>query len=391
MSEPRKVALYHPWIYLRGGIERTLVELLTRSRHEWTVFTSHYRPQDTFPEFSDFNVVQLSGVSVERNVFSVATACAKLLVRDPGIRAYDALMISSEGIGNLLTFRAPRIPLLCLCHTPLKVAYDSHHRARWLKLHHPGVFTRAGVQLFTLVDRFTWRRYQKIFCTGREVERRLLDAHLARPDQIAIAHPGVDTDRLRPSGRREPYFLWLGRLKWWKNPDLALEAFAEYKLRGGSGMRLIVGGTVDAGSQEYFRKLRRKYDAPDVEFISPSTDAELHDLIDRSTAVLCTTPNEDWGIVPLEAMAFGKPVISVNRGGPTESVLDGRTGFLCEESPRAFAEAMATLAAEEGLQASMSAAARQRSERYHWRNFVEPIDAYIDELPRLQWQKRAKS
>lgn len=390
MTARRKVALYHPWIYLRGGIERTLVELVTRSRHDWTVFTSLYRPQDTFPEFASFNVVQLSKVSVKRNVLSVASACLQLLVRDPGIKSYDALMISSEGIGNLLTFRASGTPLLCLCHTPLKVAYDRYHRDRWIRLQRPSLLTRAGVRLFTLVDRLTWPRYRKIFCTGREVEKRLLDAGLARPDQIAIAHPGVDTDQLKPSGRRDRYFLWLGRVKWWKNPDLALEAFAEYKRLGKSDMRLVVAGTVDEGSRGYFRRIRDKYAGPDVEFISPTCDAELYELIDGSTAVLNTTPNEDWGIVPLEAMAFGKPVIAVNRGGPTETVLDGQTGFLCDESPRMFARAMAALASDQGLQERMSRAARERSEQYHWRNFVGRIDSYIDDLPPVSRKRGGK-
>lgn len=380
MTGQRRVALYHPWIYLRGGIERTLVELVTRSRHDWTLFTSHYRPEDTFPEFSDFNVLRLSGVSVNRDVRSVAAACIKLLTTDPGVKAYDALMISSEGIGNLLSFRVNGVPQVCLCHTPLKVAYDPYHRKLWRKLQRPGLATRAGVRMFTFADRFTWRRYGRIFCTGREVERRLLDARLAKPSQIAIAHPGVDTDLLRPSGRREPFFLWLGRIKWWKNPELALDAFDEYR-RSGGRMRLVVAGVVDEGSRSYFEQLKATYERPAVEFMVPSGDPELHDLIDRSTAVLCTTPNEDWGIVPLEAMSFGKPVVAVNRGGPTESVLHGETGFLCDESPSAFASAMSLLAEDPSLQDRMSEAARLRSANYHWRHFVEPIDEYIDSLP----------
>jgi alpha-1,3/alpha-1,6-mannosyltransferase len=79
-------------------------------------------------------------------------------------------------------------------------------------------------------------------------------------------------------------------------------------------------------------------------------------------------------------MAFGKPVIAVNRGGPTESVVHGETGFLCDESPIAFAQAMAELSSDDGLQERMAASARERSERYHWRHFVETIDAYIDNL-----------
>jgi glycosyltransferase involved in cell wall biosynthesis len=384
-----KVAMYHPWIYLRGGIERTILEIVSRSEHDWTLYTSHYRPEDTFPEFADFKVVELSKSSVKRDVWTVARACLRLLVSDPGFKdSHDALMISCDGIGNLMTLRTSGLPLLCLCHTPLKVAYDAHHHRRWLETHHPGIATRLGVQLFARVDRLAWRRYERIFCTSREVERRLLNAKLARPEQIEIAHPGVDTDRLRLSGRREPFFLWLGRIKWWKNPELALDSFLEYQQRGGSA-RLVVAGAVDDGSRDYFRGLLRAYgDNPAVQFVSPESDEELHDLLDRSLAVLCTTPNEDWGIVPLEAMAFGKPVIAVGRGGTAETIIDGETGYLCDESPAAFSNAMGLIeAADEKRYTAMSAAARARSEVFHWDNFVRQIDAYLDTLapqPELQ-------
>ncbi len=48
-----KIAAYYPWIYLKGGAERALLETVTRSRHEWTLYTNHFEPEATFPEFSD--------------------------------------------------------------------------------------------------------------------------------------------------------------------------------------------------------------------------------------------------------------------------------------------------------------------------------------------------
>ena len=53
-----RLAVYHPWTYLRGGIERVLAELLTRSRHDWTLFTHHYEPAATFPELRSCDVVE---------------------------------------------------------------------------------------------------------------------------------------------------------------------------------------------------------------------------------------------------------------------------------------------------------------------------------------------
>ena len=74
------------------------------------------------------------------------------------------------------------------------------------------------------------------------------------------------------------------------------------------------------------------------------TDTERSALLAAAAAVVYTPANEHFGIVPLEAMAAGRPVLACNSGGPTESVLHGRTGLLAEPEPAAFASAMAQLA-----------------------------------------------
>ncbi len=81
-----------------------------------------------------------------------------------------------------------------------------------------------------------------------------------------------------------------------------------------------------------------------VILIRSFTDAERSALLTAAAAVIYTPTNEHFGIVPLEAMAAGRPVLACNSGGPTESVLHGRTGFLAEPEAAAFASAMAQLA-----------------------------------------------
>ncbi|RQM15765.1 hypothetical protein DD237_003394 [Peronospora effusa] len=67
------------------------------------------------------------------------------------------------------------------------------------------------------------------------------------------------------------------------------------------------------------------------------------ELLRKAHAILYTPDREHFGIVPIEAMACGTPVIAVSSGGPLESIADGETGFLCEQKPKAFAKAMAKL------------------------------------------------
>lgn len=81
-----------------------------------------------------------------------------------------------------------------------------------------------------------------------------------------------------------------------------------------------------------------------VILVQSFTDAERSALLAAACAVVYTPTNEHFGIVPLEAMAAGRPVLACNSGGPKETVLHGRTGFLAEPQPEAFASAMAQLA-----------------------------------------------
>jgi len=99
----------------------------------------------------------------------------------------------------------------------------------------------------------------------------------------------------------------------------------------------------------------------DVQFLKNLTDVQRANLLREATAALYTPQNEHFGIVPTEAMYMNAPVIACNSGGPKESVLDDKTGFLLPTDPIAWAEKMNILATNEKLRKEMGAAGRQNS------------------------------
>jgi glycosyltransferase involved in cell wall biosynthesis len=127
----------------------------------------------------------------------------------------------------------------------------------------------------------------------------------------------------------------------------------------------------------------------DIEFVETPSDAELTDLYARCHAVLFPSLNEDFGLVPLEAMASGKPVLAVDRGGPRETVVDGHTGLLLPDSSEAFAHAMRTLALLSDAELdTMGTRARARASQFGWDGFVDRIDEHIDEIV---WRPRVRA
>ena len=99
-------------------------------------------------------------------------------------------------------------------------------------------------------------------------------------------------------------------------------------------------------------------------FVQSFTDAERGALLAAACAVVYTPTNEHFGIVPLEAMAAGRPVLACNSGGPRESVLHGTTGLLAEPQPDAFARAMAQLAVRHSSAALLHALVLACAEGY---------------------------
>jgi len=368
-------------------VERVILEIVQRSRHRYTVFTNHLNYAQTYPEFRDLHdVVALDQVPVDRSFGAVLRAARTIAMQKLDLQDYDALLVSSEGLGDLITFRNHDQPVVCFCHTPVRPVYDPVYRATWLA-EHPSA--RIPLAMFSLgyhaITRLAWRYYRRVFANSREVAARIARGRLCPPDRVEVLHPGVDLDRIRPSFRYEPYFLCAGRIKWTKNVGFAIDAFREFQRiqTAASRWRLVIAGGVDAGSRGYLADLeQRAPPASGITFhLNPST-AELDRLYDGASALIFPSLNEDWGLVPLEAMAFGKPVLAVNRGGPTESVVDGETGFLLEPTPAAFAERMSWLADRpEGLR-RLGRAAADRARQYSWTSFVGRLDDYIAEVGR---------
>jgi alpha-1,3/alpha-1,6-mannosyltransferase len=138
---------------------------------------------------------------------------------------------------------------------------------------------------------------------------------------------------------------------------------------------------VDVKSRPYLQKLRQLADGVEqIRFLVAPSDEELRRLSGESYAIVYPPFNEDWGLAPIEGMAMEKPVIAVNRGGPSESILHGETGLLVDPTPQAFAAAMEKLADNPELVRTMGKKARMRAAEFDWSEFCSKLDACMEEL-----------
>jgi alpha-1,3/alpha-1,6-mannosyltransferase len=173
---------------------------------------------------------------------------------------------------------------------------------------------------------------------------------------IEVVYPGVEvgdaTPKPAPAG--EALVLSINRFDPAKNLALAVDAMAALRTRlspaAFSAVRLVLAGHVDGRLAES-RALAAALEARaaqlgldgQVSLVRSPSDAERKALLARAACVIYTPLAEHFGLVPLEAMAAARPVIAVNRGGPTETIVQGETGWLADPRPEAFADALATV------------------------------------------------
>lgn len=379
------VALYYPWLYLKSGGERTVSELLRRSRHNWTIITNRYEPDATFDSLRSAKIVELQRVSVKRSFRDVASAGWRMLTQKLDLTDQDALVVFCEGLGDMVVFRNHDIPVICFCLTPLRAAFDAVYQEEYLRMHRNRWYRRLSLKVaaaaFRAVDRQAWKHYGRVFAISGEVKRRILKGKLCRADKVAMIYPGIDLAELNPSGVYEKNFVLGGRIMWTKNIELGIDAFLDLQDRR-SDLRdytLTIAGFVDEKSRPYLAKLRqRAARSAQIRFVESPSDQELFALYQSCCAVLYTPLNEDWGLVPLEGMALEKPVVTVNRGGPQETILHGETGFLVDPKPQAVSAALEKLADNPALVRRMGKAGRVHVRQYEWTNFCKILDGCLD-------------
>jgi glycosyltransferase involved in cell wall biosynthesis len=300
-----RVALVHDWLTgMRGG-ERCL-EVFCELFPEAPLYTLLHVPGSVSPAIEGHRIVtsfvqRLPGAAA-RYRYYLPLFPAAITAFD--LRGYDLVLSLSHCVAKGVR-RPPGALHLSYCFTPMRYVWDLYDdyfggRAGWLpRLAMPPVAAALRV----------WDRRTGSVDGFVAISRHIADRIRRVYDrQAEVIHPPVDVERFRIAERRDDFYLVVSALVPYKRVDLAVAA------AGALGRRLLVVGT---GPEE--RRLRAAA-GPSVEFLGWRSDAEVADLYARCRAVLFPAV-EDYGIVPLEAAAAGRPTIALARGGALETMV----------------------------------------------------------------------
>jgi glycosyltransferase involved in cell wall biosynthesis len=358
-----KVALVHDFLNQAGGAERVLASL-HRIFPSAPIYTTILDPAALWPALrdADIRVSWMQGLPGVLRHFRAYLPLYPAVFDRLRLEEYDLVISSSSAFAKSARSRSDA-PHLCYCHNTMRFVYDFD---RYVERERFGRVARAALPpLIGRLRRWDVRtadRPTQYLANSATVAERIR-RHYGRSS--AVVHPPVDTERHQLGATDAPYYLVVSRLIPYKRVDLAVRAF------NALGEPLVViGDGPDRAALEGMA-------ASNVRFTGRLPDEDVLRHYAECRGVIFPG-EEDFGLVPLEANASGRPVVAFRRGGALETVIEGRTGvFFDQPTPESLAAAVRTCDARSWTKPELRCHAEQFGEAVFRTRILAEVDRLL--------------
>ena len=362
MDIPR-VAFIHDYLVQYGGAEKTL-EIMSDIFPEAEIFTGIYKPDLLSKKLNSKKIIS-PGTSLLSKWPKYFTFLMPLYFENFDLRNYD-LIISSGNAWAKGVLTKPTQLHISYIHTPPRFLYkysvESTNRNNWY--YKPFVsFIDTSLRVW---DYISAQRPDYLLTNSRETSKRIQkfyrrEATVIYPPVDVETKPAVESDNLKA-----PYYLAAGRLAAYKNFDLIIQAFNLL------GLPLEVIGT---GKEESKLKKMAK---DNIKFLGQASDEVKFRKMNECMGLIFPVEEEDFGIVPIEAMSQGKPVLAHRSGGVLETLRDGIDGmFFDKVTLEEFVSKMKEF--DENIKKSVynSNSIRDHVQKYSVNRFKKEFEAFV--------------
>jgi glycosyltransferase involved in cell wall biosynthesis len=312
-----KVAIVHYWLVgMRGG--EKVLESLCNLFPDCDIYTHVYCFDAVSKVISRHGVhtTFINKLPFANRLYKKYLPLMPLALEHVDLRGYD-LIISSESGPAKGIIPPPNSVHICYCHSPMRYIWNMYHEYKGGSGRLTQLLMPSLCHYLRMWDQSAAARVDDFVANSETVAARIRKYY--RREAVVIPPP-VSVHNFQPVGESEigEFHLMVGELVPYKRPEIAIEAFNKM------GKKLVV-----IGGGEMLDKMRRLA-GPNVEIMGPQPGSVLADYFSRCKALIFPG-EEDFGIVPVEAMASGRPVIAFGRGGATETVVPGLSGVLFED------------------------------------------------------------
>lgn len=324
-AENLNIALVHDWLTNHAGGERVLLEM-SKIYTKAPIFTSIYDPKGA-PQFEgkDVRPSFLQKFSFLKSKREFLVPFAPFAFEQLDLSKFDVVLSSSSMAAKGIITK-PEAIHICYCHTPSRYLWEPEVDTRAKSGFLSGLRKKIAHNL-RIWDRVAADRVDYFIANSHYVANRIKKYY--QRDSIVI-YPPVDVEKYAPSKEHKvgEYFLFVSRLIQYKKCDLVIDAFNDL----GLPLKVIGRGP----EKKYLQSKANK----NIEFLGYLSDEDMKKYYAEAKAFIFPA-EEDFGIVPVEAMASGRPVIAFHRGGAAETVVEGLTGtFFNEQTPQCLIDAV---------------------------------------------------
>lgn len=366
-----RVALVHDYIKEYGGAERVL-ESLHDIYPDAPIFTSIY-----LPEFLGPHKARFKGWKIQTSFLQDFPFKAKLIspfrLLSPfaftsfDFSDFDVIIVSATGAYFPNMLHKKNAVQICYCHTPPRYLYGYATAREWKKYPLLNGIGHIANHFLRILDEKISQRVDYYIANSHEVADRIKKFY--RKD-ASVIYPPVDISSKLPSvssKKKEDYYVTGGRLARAKHPGLVIQACSEL------GITLKVFGRAFAGYGEELKSLA----GDTVEFLGEVSDEKKKELLRGAKAAIFAFEDEDFGILPVEVMGEGTPVIAYKSGGLKETIVDGKTGV--------FFEQLTTEGVKKGIAKFENTkidpkACRAQAEKFNEERFKQEIKAFVQSV-----------
>ncbi len=310
-----RAALAHHWFLTMSGGEK-VCEAICEILDNPDLYSILADPKSLSPTLkkSVLNTSFIQKLPGAQKYYRYYAVLFPFAVESFDLSSYELVISSDSSVVKGIKTQ-PETCHICFCHSPMRYAWNAFHEYTRNFGTIKKSLTSVVMSYLSAYDYVASARVD-FFAAPSETSRKRIRKYYRR--ESTVIHPPCDVDRFYASADMEDYYLFVGRLVDYKRADLAVRAFSQ------SGKRLLVVGT---GPELNALKCMA---SRNVEFLGWVDDSELARIYSRCKALIFPG-EEDFGIVPVEAQAAGRPVIAYGKGGALETVISEKTGMFFHE------------------------------------------------------------
>lgn len=324
-----KIAIVADWLIDFWWAELVIEELLSMFPNA-EIFTSVCFMKHKMLENRTIHTSFLQKIPFLNRRHKLAGFLRPFAFRQFDFRNFDIIISSSsaESKNAGFTKRWPNTKHFCYCHTPIR--YYWSHFEEYKNMLEFGKLNFLAKWIFPNIVK-KMRKYDleaskkvDVFWANSQTTAERIEKFYHRKSEVI--YPGVDENLFHPTDKKWDFYFAIGRCIPYKKFDLLVDAFNQ------NGKKLILATGTD---NALFHELKAK-SWPNIEWKFRISNREREQLYAEAKAFLFP-PEEDFGLVPVEAMMAGTPVIAYGVGGATETVVEGKTGtFFVPQTPEAL-------------------------------------------------------